>query len=116
MKRFYIILALVFSQLAIGQQDNIQYTGPRCDQFETPIQDPSSKSGWKCINQAVEQQKRETSFCEPNHDLTECVTPDGYIYKLERSVNQSQRAIVPHKKQTQDILPDPQILKKATHQ
>ncbi len=46
MKKFYLSLALFFSQFAIGQQYTMQTTGPDCDQFETAIQDPSSKTGW----------------------------------------------------------------------
>jgi hypothetical protein len=67
--------------------------GPNCDQFETPIKDSSSKTGWKCINQAEEMQKRDYSFCQPNNDLTECVTPDGQSYKLQKNVNQFERSI-----------------------
>lgn len=52
-------------------------------------------------NKNISQQKNSNLItpqignfiCNPNNEQTECTTPDGYVYRLQKNVNQMQRGL-----------------------
>lgn len=49
-----------------------------------------------------EEESKTAGFCEPSSDESTCQTPDGKVYKLDKSVNQVERHLTKDSDQSSD--------------